>query len=94
MLGLYRGFIGILEKKMATTISKEGTSIYGHCQGGSQDSGPPFWSDPLIRGDFWGLLQEISVLGGPWDLVTTYNWACNPTYNPSKWAYRGYPKYK
>ena len=34
------------------------------------------------------------VLGGPWELVTTYNWASNPTYNPPKWAYRGYPKYK
>ena len=30
------------------------------------------------------------LLGGPWDLVTTYNWA----YNPPKWAYRGYPNYK
>ena len=35
-----------------------------------------------------------SVLGSLWDLVTTYNWACNPTYNPPKWAYRGYPNYK
>ena len=32
------------------------------------------------------------LLGGSWDLVTTYNWAYNPTYNPPKWAYRGYPK--
>ena len=27
------------------------------------------------------------VLGGPWDLVTTYNWAYNPAHNwgnPSK----------
>ena len=31
------------------------------------------------------------LLGGPWDLVTTYNWAYNPTYNPPKWADRGYP---
>ena len=22
-----------------------------------------------------------AVLGGPWDLVTTYNWDYNPTYN-------------
>ena len=22
------------------------------------------------------------LLGGPWDLVTTYNWAYNPTYIP------------
>ena len=34
------------------------------------------------------------VLGGPWDLVTTYNWTYNPTYNFPKWAYRGYPNYK
>ena len=34
------------------------------------------------------------VLGGPWDLVTTYNWAYNPTYSPPKWAYGGYPNYK
>ena len=37
---------------------------------------------------FWGLL------GGPWDLVTTYNWAYNPNYNPSKSVHRGYPNYK
>ena len=30
----------------------------------------------------------------PWDLVTTFNWAYSPTYNPPKWAYRGYPDYK
>ena len=23
------------------------------------------------------------LLGGSWDLVTTYNWAYNPTYNPA-----------
>ena len=34
------------------------------------------------------------LLGGPRDLVTTYNWAHNPTCNPPKWAYRTYPKYK
>ena len=22
-----------------------------------------------------------AILGGPWDLVTTYNWDYNPTYN-------------
>ena len=27
---------------------------------------------------------EAYILGGPWDLVTTYNWAYNPTYNPFK----------
>ena len=33
--------------------------------------------------------NEYSVLGGPWDLVTTYNWDYNPTYswgNPHKQA--------
>ena len=34
------------------------------------------------------------LLGGPWDLVTTYNWAYNSTYNPPKWPYRGYLNYK
>ena len=37
---------------------------------------------------------QIKLLGDPWDLVTTYNWAYNPTYNPSKWASRGYPNSK
>ena len=26
-------------------------------------------------------VQVKKVLGGPWDLVTTYNWDYNPTYN-------------
>ena len=30
------------------------------------------------------LVQAVFLLGGPWDLVTTYNWAYNPTYNPFK----------
>ena len=34
--------------------------------------------------------RENAILGGPWDLVTIYNWAHNPTYNPPTWAYRGY----
>ena len=34
------------------------------------------------------------LLGGSWDLVTTYNWAYNPTYDPPKRVYRGYPNYK
>ena len=38
--------------------------------------------------------DDNSLLGGPWDLVIAYNWAYNPTYNPPKWAYRGYPNYK
>ena len=46
----------------------------------------------------WGLWSKAydsgcSSLGGPWDLVTTYNWAYNLTYNPPKWAYRGHPNY-
>ena len=24
---------------------------------------------------------DVLVLGGSWDLITTYNWADNPTYN-------------
>ena len=31
---------------------------------------------------------------GSWEIVTTYNWAYNPTYNPPKWPYRGYPNLK
>ena len=27
-------------------------------------------------------------------LLTTYKWAYNPTSNPPKWPYRGYPNYK
>ena len=34
------------------------------------------------------------LLGGPLDPVTTCNWAYNPTYNPPKWVYTGYPNYK
>ena len=33
-----------------------------------------------------GRVRAWGLLGGPWDLVTTYNWAYNPTYNPPKWA--------
>ena len=33
---------------------------------------------------------RVPLLGGPWDLVTTYTWA----YNFPKWAYRGYSDYK
>ena len=25
--------------------------------------------------------RDEGVLGGPWDLVSTYNWDYNPTYN-------------
>ena len=39
-------------------------------------------------------LHMSFILGGPWDLVATYNWTYNPNYNPPKWAYRGYPNYK
>ena len=28
-----------------------------------------------------GVLPTIYLLGGPWDLVTTYNWDYIPTYN-------------
>ena len=39
-------------------------------------------------------LAKSVLLGGPWDLVTTYNWAYSPTSTPPKWAYGGYPSYK
>ena len=29
---------------------------------------------------------KLPLLGGPWDLVTTYSWAYNPTYSPPKWT--------
>ena len=46
------------------------------------------------RGGLGFTVKGGVLLGGPWGLVTTYNWAYNPTYNPPKWAYRGYPNYK
>ena len=46
-------------------------------------------------GSFYeGRRSSAAAERGSWDLVTTYNWAYNPTYNPPKWAYRGYPNYK
>ena len=39
-------------------------------------------------------LKPSTILGGSWDLVTTFNCAYNLTYNPPKWAYRGYPNYR
>ena len=30
------------------------------------------------------VLGSTLVLGGSWDVLTTYNWACNPTSNPPK----------
>ena len=57
-----------------------------------------------MRIGFWAVLpkgfqdelpkQAQGLLGGSWDFVTTYSWAYNPTYNPPKWPYRGYPNYK
>ena len=46
------------------------------------------------------LLQQLSstkadlgpLLGGPWDLGTTYSWAHNLTSHSPKWASRGYPQ--
>ena len=29
----------------------------------------------------WDEKVTITVLGGPWDLVSTYNWDYNPTCN-------------
>ena len=51
---------------------------------------------PAIAGCVVGVAGEGSVilLGGPSDLVATYNWAYNLTYHPTKWAYRSSPDYK
>ena len=35
--------------------------------------------------------KALGLLGGPWDLVTPYDLAYNPTYDFPKWAYKGYP---
>ena len=50
----------------------------------------------VIKG---GLIQTFrlgaqGLLEGSRDLVTTYNWAYNPSYNPPKWPSRGYSNYK
>ena len=29
--------------------------------------------------------RETELLGGPWDLVTTYSWAYSLNSNPPKW---------
>ena len=35
----------------------------------------------LLQGDYDDRpLAGVCILGGPWDLVTTYNWAYEPTY--------------
>ena len=60
----------------------------------SQPFGGSRKKDYRILGVYIGVPYLGRLLGGSWDLVTTYNWACNPTYNPPKWAYRGYPNYK
>ena len=39
------------------------------------------------------MLCKLYILGGLWDLVTTYTWAYNPGYNPPTWAHRGCPNY-
>ena len=43
------------------------------------------WAEPrraeISRGPRRYAIEAV-VLGGSWDLVTTYNWAYNPTYNP------------
>ena len=38
----------------------------------------------MYTGNVTGFCYEALwriILGGPWDLVNTYNWAYNPTYN-------------
>ena len=37
-------------------------------------------------GGGWIGLSCQGLLGGSWDLVTTHNWAYNPTYNPPNWT--------
>ena len=34
-------------------------------------------------------LCRLGLLGGS---VASYNWADSPTYNPTNWSHRGYPK--
>ena len=37
----------------------------------------------------------VAILGGPWDLGATHNWAYNPTSSPSNWPYLfNYPNYE
>ena len=55
--------------------------------GGTKTLNPIFY--PLK-----GTIVLQILLGGPWDLVTTYNWTYSPTYNFPERAYRGYPNYK
>ena len=42
---------------------------------------PYTYMDPLGWASGSGGWEEVRVLlGGPWDLVTIYNWGYNPTY--------------
>ena len=41
-----------------------------------------------IEGHIW------AILGGSWDLVTTFSWPCNPTHSLPKWPYIDYPSYR
>ena len=38
-------------------------------------------------------LADILLLGGSWDLVTTYKRAYSHTYSLPEWPYVGYPTY-
>ena len=45
-----------------------------------------WWQESLGVFSGVGDVGDDPLLGGPWDFVTTYNWAYNPTYSPSKWT--------
>ena len=49
--------------------------------------------NPFFKGSL-RKTEDGALLGGPWNLVTTYNWADNHPKNALKWAYGGYPNYK
>ena len=46
-----------------------------------------------LRGLLHTVIGRCMVLGGPSDLVTTYNRTYNPTHNFPAGAYRGYPNF-
>ena len=44
-------------------------------------------STNMVASETWGVLRcfglrVLGLLDGSWDLVTSYNWAYNTTYNP------------
>ena len=52
-------------------------------------------SEEVPRCPHCGLGFRVSapaLLEGSWDLVTTYNWAYNPSYTPPSMALKGLPQ--